>query len=267
MGPLASSLPSILRGNTAPHRAMIPLETRSSKELTGPPQKPSPKSPGPNLTLHDFTMGRTLHYHVFGSLEGGGIPMDTRQRIDLAHRMLNHHFSWTCDNLGLTLFDHPEVTPGTEPPVPWAPRIGWGFTKVAADEWNAALVTRFVRWLSTQLPTGTFIRLQDEGDYIIAKNIIVTDGKLTVDTVTNERQRRYLRSNGMAESVARLAEGETAANEGEWFARVSASSYHGRHEIRALGIPDTELTKMTLEDVADRVTFPWQTEWLKSPAD
>jgi hypothetical protein len=212
-------------------------------------------------------MGRTLHYQVFGDLKGAQIPMETRDRIDLAQHMLNHHFSWTCENVQLELLNHPEATHLALLPPSTVPRIGWGFTKVAADEWNAALVVRFMRWVSTQLPEGTFIRLQDEGDYITVSSVIFTDGALAVDKASNDDERASLRTSGLAGHIARLNDDEASAARDEWFARVSASTYHNRHEIRALGIPDTELTKMTLEDVADRVTFPWQTEWLKSPAD
>ena len=91
-------------------------------------------------------MGRTIHYEVFGDLEEGPVPEETQRRIIDVQREMNASLSWTCESLALGLDEHCALTYPQEAPRPWAARLGWGFTKVGNDDWNAALVVRFMSW-------------------------------------------------------------------------------------------------------------------------
>jgi hypothetical protein len=220
------------------------------------------ESPGPNLTLYDTThMGRTIHYDVFGDLEDGPVPEQTRQRIMDVQRIMNHDFTWTCENLSLELFEHCQITYGVDPPIPWAARLGWGFTKVAADEWNAALVVRFIRWVSTQLPDRAFIRLHDEGNYVIPGFVIVNRGDFDLDTVSIDRHRAYLRAHAR-EYLPRMDECEAEARRGHWLRPVPVLEYYDRHRRdlhRAMTVlSGDEFFDVTLEEAARETIFPWQ---------
>jgi hypothetical protein len=254
--------------NTLPVVAMIFVETRSSNSLTGPPQKPSPKSPGPNLTLHDFTMGRTLHYDLFGELLEAPIPEKTRKRILDVQREMNQSLTWTAEKLSLELIGNFQITYGVDPPRPWAPRIGWGFTKVGSDDWSAALVVRFLMWVSTQLSPMAYVRLMDEGDYIVPKYLLIRHGQLALDEAGIDRQRRALMASEheYLDTFERRVE---AGRKGNWFKPVSILEYQDRPEFARIRLTtkSERLHEMTLEDAADRLVFPWQTEGLKSASD
>lgn len=208
-------------------------------------------------------MGRTLHYSLFGDEQ---LPLAERREIELAQRMLNHHFTWTCENLGFDLFDALQLTYSDaiqRNQTPWMPRLGTGFTKVAEDEWNAQVVVAFVQWVSSRLPNVT-VRLYDEGDYIPCGYLWFQRGIPALDLPNIARWHDYLRSNGRSDALAQLDEAEKQAKRGIFFASVNAAEYADRSEIKELGLTDKELAKMTLKEVSDAVTMPWQTEWLKA---
>ncbi len=203
-------------------------------------------------------MGRTIHYHIFGDLEEGPVPEPTRNRILEVQRQMNRMFTWTCESLGLELFEHSELTYSTDPPRPWAPRHGWGFTKVGDDEWNAALVVRFLSWVSTQLPAKSFVRLNDEGDYVIPEYVLFRHGQISLDEAGIDRQRQYLRKN--AEEYLESFEANVAAGRaGQWFRPVSALEYQDRPEIAKLRfqMDSKRYHELTLEGAADEMKFPW----------
>lgn len=184
-----------------------------------------------------------------------------RRRIQLAADMLTHHFTWTSESLIVDFTEYPAVTYSTEPPDPWQALLGEGCTKVGRDEWNALLITRFLRWVSTQIPTRT-VRVLDEGDYIIGSFAVFRKGTGSLDSALIKRQCQRLRDNGRAELVAKIEEDVSRACRGEFFRAVPAIEYADRKEIVDLGLTSDDLARLTLDDVADRLTFPWQTDWL-----
>lgn len=211
-------------------------------------------------------MGRTLHYSLFASSFGADqLRLAERRDIELAERMLQNRFSWSCEDLSLTLSDHMEITYADSlVRTLGAPRLGSGMTKVADDEWNALLIVRFVRWVSLRLPTVT-VRIHDEGDFIHGGYLIYQAGRPSLDRMNIERWRVYLQKHDLDEYVGRLDEAERLAEKGVFFAEVPAADYAEVKEIGALGIPKDELARMTLHDVAARFTFPWETEWIPKP--
>jgi hypothetical protein len=218
---------------------------------------------GSNLIPYDTTMGRCLTYQVFGNPKEGPIPHMVRRRIQLAADMLTYHFTWTSESLYIHFGEYPAITYAAEPPNPWQAMLGEGGTKVGDDEWNALLITRYMRWVSTQIPTRT-VRLSDEGDYIVASYAIFRDGDISLDSGCIKRQCQYLQDSGQSELVPKVEEAVLKACRGEFFRTVPAADYVDCKEIADLGLTPDDLAKLTLEDVADRMTFPWQTDWLIS---
>ena len=206
-------------------------------------------------------MGRCLTYEIFGNLEEGPIPHKIRRRIQLAADMLTYSFTWTSESLMIDYGEYPAITYATVPPEPWQSLLGHGVTKVGTDEWNALLITRFLRWVSTQIPTRT-VRLIDEGDYILASFVVSRDGDISVDSGMVKRQYERYVNNGRSDLVPKLEEAALQACHGEFFRAVPAADYAGLVEIERLGLALEDLAKLTLDDVADKLTYPWQSEWL-----
>jgi len=201
-------------------------------------------------------MGRTLHYDVFGSLELGPVKSTARELIDEVQNDMNQEFTWPWENLALELFDGGcQITYAEATPKPWAARLGGGFTKVYDDDWNAVLVVRFLRWVSTQLPERAFIRLYDEGDYIVPEEIILKGGEL------------YPGQKRANETLERYEERRAMALRKQWFRDVSALDYYLSHRemvrVTSLVTPE-EFATFTLEDAANYLVFPWQTELRKA---
>jgi hypothetical protein len=223
------------------------------------------KELGSNLILkRKPTMGRCLTYEVFGDLEEGPIPHTVRRRIQLAADMLTHHFTWTSESLRIDFGEYPAVTYSAVPPDPWQALLGDGFTKVGSDEWNALLITRYMRWVSTQIPTRT-VRLIDEGDYILGGFAVFRNGNISLDSGCIKRQCLRLQDKGRSELVPKVEEAVSKACHGEFFSVIPAAGYADRKEIADLGLATEDLAKLTLEDVADKLKFPWQSDWLISP--
>ncbi|MDQ7814205.1 MAG: hypothetical protein RDU25_00140 [Patescibacteria group bacterium] len=209
-------------------------------------------------------MGRTLCYEV---IHDKPLPYETRREIRLAELMLNHHFKWTCEELSLEYFEQPE-TPATSDKYfsdtrnP-SPRIATGFTKVRDDEWNAALIVGFMRWVSTRLPEAS-VSLYDEGDYLLPGYVLIRNGRFEVDETRVARQREYLKSQKLGEYLARYDRWVERARNGEFFNEYAAWEYASREEIEALGLTREEMLKAPLDEVVNRLVLPWNTEWLKA---
>jgi len=166
-------------------------------------------------------MGRCLTYEVFGNLEEGPIPLRVRRRVQLAADMLTHHFTWTSESLAIDFGDYPAITYSATPPDPWQALLGDGVTKVGGDEWNALLITRYLRWVSTQIPVHT-VRAIDEGDYIHAGFMVFRDGNISVDSGMVKRQCKRYKDNGRSDFVPKLEEAVQKACRGEFFRAVPA---------------------------------------------
>ena len=206
-------------------------------------------------------MGRTLHYKIFDTDRH---YWDARKEIRIAQELLIYRFTWTCEWPSLEFLDEGErlrrQDDSVRRPRPPAP-IADGFTKVARDDWNAVLITRFMTWISRRLPEAT-VMLYDEGDYLIADYHALRNGVAALDEDGLERQRQHLVEHHLDEYLARQRDAIEQFKRGVIHQPVPAQEYADRPEIKALGLTADVLGKMTLDEVADRVAFPWATEGL-----
>lgn len=208
-------------------------------------------------------MGRTLHYDIYDDREN---YREAEREIRIAQELLIYRFSWTCEWPSLGLLDEGERLRREDESV-LKPRkpipIATGFTKVRGDEWNAALITRFVTWVSRRLPTAT-VRLYDEGDYLTPGYQILRAGTSELDHDRLAEQERYLGRHGLHEYIRKQEDEIEAFKRGEIHRAIPAREYADRREIQALEFTPEVLARMTLDEVADAVAFPWTTEGLGS---
>jgi hypothetical protein len=174
---------------------------------------------------------------------------------------MSQRFTWTCEEPRLEPVDSDErerdafpTDLSNEPPVQ-----AYGFTKVRDDEWNAVLVLRYVNWLSTLLPKAK-IKVTDEGDYILCGDLIFEAGEARPDSVRIVRQYAFLHSQGLHDELKQLARAaEQARAHRVFYANVPAQNYADRKELVSLKA-SRDLSRMTLDDAADWLQFPWQDE-------
>ncbi len=208
-------------------------------------------------------MGRTLHYKVFDTDRHF---RNAWKEIRIAQELLIYRFTWTCEWPSLEFLDEWErlrrQDDSVRRPRPPAP-VAEGFTKVAGDDWNAVLITRFMTWISRRLPEAKVL-LHDEGDYLIADYHALANGVAALDEDGLEHQRLYLAEHCLDEYLARQRDAVEQFKRGVIHQPVPAQDYADRPEIKALGLPADVLGKMTLDEVANRITFPWRTEGLKA---
>jgi hypothetical protein len=67
-----------------------------------------------------------------------------------------------------------------------AGKFGEGKICAGSDDWSVVLGIRYLRWLSRQLPEWSFVSVDDDGDYVLAKHILLVDGKLDFDILATE---------------------------------------------------------------------------------
>lgn len=206
-------------------------------------------------------MGRTLHYKIYDNRKN---YREAEREIRIAQELLIYRFSWTCEwpSLGLLgegerLRREDESVLKPRKPIP----IAEGFTKVRDDEWNAVLITRFITWVSRRLPTAT-VTLCDEGDYLTPRDQVLRAGTSRLDHDRLSDRAQYLVDAGRREELAALREEVEAFKRGETHRSIPAQEYADRREIQALGLAPEVLVRMTLDEVADAVAFPWTTEGL-----
>jgi hypothetical protein len=201
-------------------------------------------------------MGRTLHYRLLAPQQ---LPAEIWHVIESVQNAMNERFTWTCEHLKLEPVSEEDRRRGDHAPdLPSdAPVQAYGFTKVISDEWNAVLVIRFVKWLSALLP-HVKIKVSDEGDYILAGDLIFEAGEPRPDCVRIARQRDLLRKAGLSDELKQLATAaKYAVLHGLYYAEIPASDYADRKELAALKLPDG-LAGLSLGDAAERMQFPWQ---------
>lgn len=213
----------------------------------------------PNSSPH-YTMDRTLYYDI-AAPEGLALPDTTRTRIEQAVSQANERFTWSRGKLGMHLFSQQALRQGPSPVFPEF-RWGTGYTRVDGDEWNAAIVVRFLRWVSTVLPDGMFIRLHDQGRYIAPGFVILCRGQFELDQKTLAWQ-LVLASEDRPVPVHELVERRRAGLHEEWVHPKKAARFVATcpelkflHEELKAG----EISKLTVDDAADRVSFPWDEE-------
>lgn len=221
------------------------------------------RASGPLIHELHFSMGRTLHYAVYDDPK---YYQSAEREIRVAQELLIYRFTWTCEWPSLWFLDEGERLRRADatllkqkPPIP----IADGFTKVADDEWNAVLITRFATWLSRRLPTAT-VTLHDEGSYLTPGYQILRGGAAELDLERLAKSRAYLEKHGLQDYIQLQADQIEAFKRGEHHRSIAAGDYADRREIRALGFTPEEVARMTLDEVADAIAFPWTTEGLEA---
>jgi hypothetical protein len=208
-------------------------------------------------------MGRTLHYAIYDDPKN---YREAEREIRIAQELLIYRFTWTCEWPSLWLLDEHERLRREDESV-LKPRkpipLAEGFTKVRDDEWNAVLIARFVIWLSRRIPTAR-ITLHDEGDYLAPGYQILRAGASELDHDRLAEQAEYLAEHKLNEYLRKQEEEIEAFKRGEAHRSIPAREYADHREIRALGFAPEVLARMTLDEVADAIAFPWTTEGLKA---
>ncbi|MFI5298337.1 MAG: hypothetical protein ACHREM_09585 [Polyangiales bacterium] len=198
-------------------------------------------------------MGRTIHYELLASRT---LRWDEWKEIRAAQAVMNHRCTWTCEELTLEQLEDGRRDEYKQDHHGDAPPIAWGFTKVAGDEWNAALVIAFAVWLSTRFRDMT-VRLHEEGDLLRAGYFLIRGGSFVTDLARIDRQREYLKKHELKEYIAALDAAVDDAREGRIFTNVSIDEYRDRPEIVALGLSAADLRSLTVADVVKRLPIPW----------
>jgi len=208
-------------------------------------------------------MSRTILYDILGDYAGGPIPKETRQRIIDVQCEMNRSLTWTTEQVALDLDSHCVAPYVRDFPLPLAARLGWGSTNVENDDWNAVLIVRFLRWVSTQLSPTAFVRLRDDGNYVIPCHVQFHQGHVAIDSVAiGNRRKTFTTEQELQEFNERVAAGRN----GHWFQPVLSLGYLDRPEIAELctTMGADAFGQLTLEDVADQIVFPWATEQTKA---
>jgi hypothetical protein len=201
-------------------------------------------------------MGRTLHYAIYDDPQN---YREAEREIRIAEELLIQRFTWTCEQPSLWFLDEDDrldwETNSEGRPAP----IADDYTKVADDEWNALLVTRFATWLSRRLPTAT-VALRDEGDYLTAGYQVLRAGVAELDHERLAKHARYLAESKLDDCLLIQEAQIEAFKRGDIHRSFPARAYADRREIGALGFTTEVLARMTLDEVADAIAFPWTTE-------
>lgn len=239
------------------------LTTNHSRASGGPSSRSVAvvRASGPLIHELHFSMGRTLHYAIYDDPKN---YREAAREIRIAEELLIYRYTWTCEHPRVDQLDGDErlrradeTMVRIKPPIP----IAEGLTKVAGDEWNAVLITRFIMWVSRRMPTAT-VTLYDEGDYLTPGYQILRGGSLELDHERLAESRAYLEKHDLRSHIQRQREEIEAFERGEAHRSISARGYADRPEIRALGFLPAMLARMTLDEVADAIAFPWTTEGL-----
>ncbi|MDB4931670.1 MAG: hypothetical protein JWM10_4154 [Myxococcaceae bacterium] len=208
-------------------------------------------------------MGRTLHYAIYDNAQN---YWEARRDIRIAQELLIYRFSWTAEWPSLRILDETDRLQCSDDsrfksrhPLP----VADGFTKVCFDDWNAAIIARFVTWVSRRLPHAR-VTLHDEGDYLSADYHVLRAGVTDLDHDVLTQEARYLTENEHWDRLGILEGAIKAFRRGEIHRPIPAREYGDCREIQALGLPPEALARMTLDEVADAIAFPWTTEGLKA---
>lgn len=204
-------------------------------------------------------MDKRLTYALFGPDEDP-IPYPARRRFQLAADMLSNHFTWTSESLVIEFESYRPSTYAALLPDPWQALLGDGDIRVDDAGWNALLVTRYLQWVSTEILNCT-VRVVEEDDHVMSRFAVIYKGDISV--YLTHRLRKC--SIAMGKRRMDFMEAVARACNDDFFRAIPAVDYADRTEIAALGLEPEALAKLTLDDIADKLTFPWQTEWLTSP--
>lgn len=193
----------------------------------------------------------TMRYRILDTPEN---YRAAREDIDLVLLLMNARFTWTRGPLSLT----PCATP-TRDPATGASVAARGKVVVAEDRWSALLVVCFLRWVSERLPQS-FVELDDESGLCHLGRVTFKTGRFGIPVPRDARARRRL--------VARLGGTDALkraiwrAADGDFLLEVHAWPYAARREVQRLGLRERSLRRISLQQLAARMPFPWKTECL-----
>lgn len=204
-------------------------------------------------------MERSLYYKV---LSDKPIPHDVATKIYLAQAMMNQRFTWKSGKINLSLYELAKSGTEVYDALFDLPILGVGCTTTGSDDWNACLLLRFLRWVSTILPEAT-VTVDDAGQYILAEWIAFIQGAIGLNVVRVDESLRSLKGKRKKAELERLREAVGKAKSGQFFATVAARDYVDRQEVGELLERKPELASAPLEEIADHLVFPWDTEWLR----
>jgi hypothetical protein len=196
-----------------------------------------------------------IKYDVFGSLRAPLTPA-MREEISGAFRTVVERSTRTDGPPSLDLFKGPMITYGSRPPRPWQPLVGEGLATVWNDEWNAAHVFSFLKWVSSRFP-DFMIRLHDGSRYIRSEYLFVEHGRFRLDEDDICRLRKEIFRSGGFREVSTFNGKVELARAGELFEPASVNDYAERREIHSLRLSGDEYATLTVLDVAERLVSSW----------
>lgn len=201
-------------------------------------------------------MTRTLFFDLYGDLERCPLPRAKRRQIQDMTDTMNRRFTWANGKIALELHPKKQLTYAHG----GAGTFGEGKIRADSDDWSVALGIRCLRWLSRQLPEWSFVGVDDDGTYIPVRHLSIVNGELELNNLAASME---------VDRMLDFATGDVGpyecacemAQRGLLFADVLASGYVDRPEIAKVmrEVPREQFEQFTLEDVAERIVFPWQT--------
>lgn len=194
----------------------------------------------------------TMRYRILDTLENFE---EARKDLELVLRLMNERFTWPHGPLTLT----PNAPPPSHDPGADLFAVARGEVIVAEDRWSAMLVVRLLLWVSERLPQG-FVELTDESRLCHLGMIVFKTGCFGIPVPGDARQRRL--AAGRAGGPSALLHALAKAADGDFLLDVPAEEASSRPEVQRLGLRETELRRMSLQELANRMPFPWETERL-----
>ncbi|MBL8679813.1 MAG: hypothetical protein JNK05_11640 [Myxococcales bacterium] len=174
---------------------------------------------------------------------------------------MNTNRHWTFGCLNLELYDDTFFFDDySDPLVPelrdYQP-VAVGCTRIDDDDWNAVFIFRFAWWVSTFVP-DSLVRVIDDGGRYAEVGVCAVDGAWHLDKKALKAVEQFVIDTGRwCQDYHRFQRVRAQALKGYFFADISSERYAERPEIEALGLSGEELEWLTIDDVADRIRFPW----------
>lgn len=177
--------------------------------------------------------------------------------INRVRRALNHLGTWTHGTIVFKRYQnnfrgYSSVDEATQ----YAKPTAIGFAEVGEDDWNALLVFRFAHWLSSVLQDSRIL-VSDEGDYSPFGALEVVAGEWSISDESRDAWWKFLALSGRWNRLHDIQLREFGIDLEHPFAAISAGLYAHKPEIQALRLSDSVLARMTIDEVANRLQFPW----------
>lgn len=220
---------------------------------TGCALRPVRRVVGPDLLTNRQSMRGLMITWIFRS---GDIQDSDWRKIRSIAQKMRERFSWVNESPMPDPYE--EEGPTDEPEGSKPPMRALAVTRVDGDYWNALLVIRYMRWVSELLPDA-IISIDDDDGYILAGRLVLRGGRMGLDGAQMDRRKDFLRSINAGGKLKELELSEHLAHQyGVYFGLAQAVQFADRKEIQALQLPETEMAHLSIEEVADRIEFPWQ---------